>query len=80
MSFLPPPISEETRRRTHRCVRCDKLTDPSLLHCDACGHRFTDEDKLRMNACFEERRRMMPSSLIFPIALVALVILVMIYA
>ena len=72
--------SEETSSRTHKCVRCTKLTDPSLLHCDACGHRFTEADKLDMNACFEERRRTLPSSLVFPIALVALVILAMIYA
>ena len=76
MSFLPPPISEETRRRTHRCVRCGKLTDPSLLHCDACGYRFTDEDRERMNECYAERRRVTLSDVFFPIALVGLVLLV----
>lgn len=78
MVYVPPPMSEQTMARTHRCVRCRKLTDPKLDHCDYCQHVFSDEERAQMAACFEERRRIPFSTLAFSILLVAVVILVLI--
>lgn len=74
VSYVPPPMSEETRNRTHRCVRCSKLTDPRLEHCDACGHVFTAQEILRMQEGYEDRRRFSFSKIAFPVALVGFVV------
>lgn len=75
MMFLPPFLSRKMRTRTHKCVRCDKLTNPALASCEHCGHTFTEADRKRMAAGAEERSKGGLAALLFPLAFVLLVVL-----
>ncbi len=77
MIFLPPYLSKEARKRTDRCVRCEKLTNPALERCEHCGYTFTEADRTQMEACREERSKVSLSALLFPIAFVVIVVLML---
>lgn len=77
MMFLPPYLSKKLFKRTDRCVRCEKLTNPALAHCEHCGHAFTDADRAVMAACRDERSKGALSALLVPIAFVLFVVLIL---
>lgn len=77
MMFLPPLLSKKSFKRTDRCVRCEKLTNPALEQCEHCGYAFTDADRTAMEACREERSKGSLTGLLFPIAFVLIVVLIL---
>ncbi len=77
MMFLPPFISRKTHKRTHKCVRCDKLTNPALASCEHCGYTFTDADRNAMEACREERSQGAFGGLLIPLVFVLIVVVVL---
>ena len=45
-------MSNKTRARTHKFVRCEKLTNPELDRCDACPYAFTDAEDRKNKTSF----------------------------
>ena len=45
-------MSNKTRARTHKCVHCEKLTNPELDRCDACTYAFTDAEDRKNERSF----------------------------
>lgn len=72
--YLPFRISEEARKRTHKCLGCHKLTDPSGEECCFCSRPISAEDRIRMKRAFVANREEVATHLLFPFALVAVVV------